>query len=160
MWYVAGIPFSESFLPVLAAEYIRIIRPLKGLVRKCVVLDLDETLWGGVVGEDGLHGIKLGGNNAPGNAYYDFQIALDALRRRGILLALCSKNNPEDVWPVIVTRMVLRRSHFIASRVNWMDKASNILEMARELNLGVDSVVFFDDNPAGAPSSGGNFRKC
>src|ERR1700682_4492874 len=143
------MPFSESFLPVLAAEYIRIIRPLKGLVRKCIVLDLDETLWGGVVGEDGLQGIKLGGNDAPGNAYYDFQIALDALRRRGVLLALCSKNNPEDVWPVIDghPHMVLRRSHFVAARVNWRDKASNIVDIPRELNLAVDIIVFLDDNP-------------
>jgi FkbH-like protein len=150
LWYVAGIPFSESFLPVLAAEYIRIIRPLKGLVRKCVILDLDETLWGGVVGEDGLDGIKLGGNDAPGNAYYDFQLALDGLQRRGVLLAVCSKNNPEDVWPVIDghPHMVLRRSHFVATRLNWRDKASNILEIARELSLGVDSIVFLDDNPA------------
>ena len=150
LWYMAGIPFSESFLQVLAAEYVRMIRPLKGLVRKCIVLDLDETLWGGVVGEDGLAGIKLGGNDAPGNAYHDFQIGLDGLQRRGVLLALCSKNNPDDVWPVIDSHphMVLRRSHFAASRINWRDKASNIVDIARELNLGIDSIVFLDDNPA------------
>jgi FkbH-like protein len=150
LWYMGSIPFSESFLPVLAAEYVRMIRPLKGLVRKCIVLDLDNTLWGGVIGEDGLDGIKLGGNDAPGNAFYDFQMALDALRQRGILLAICSRNNPEDVWPVIENhpQMVLRRHHFVASRINWLDKATNIDDIARELNIGLDSLVFLDDNPA------------
>jgi FkbH-like protein len=150
LWYVGGLPFSEAFLPVLAAEYMRVIRPLKGLVRKCIVLDLDNTLWGGVIGEDGLEGITLGGNDAPGNAFYDFQLALDGLRRRGVLLALCSRNNPEDAWAAIDSHphMVLRRHHFAASRVNWTDKASNIIDIARELNLGLDSFVFLDDNPA------------
>ena len=149
LWYLGAMPFSESFLPVLAAEHVKIIRPLKGLTRKCIVLDLDETLWGGIVGEDGAEGIKLGGNDAPGNAYHDFQLALDDLRRRGVVLALCSRNNPDDVWPVIEghPHMVLRRSHFAAARVNWSDKASNIRDIAAELNLGVDSFVFFDDNP-------------
>ena len=150
LWYLGSLPYSEAFLPVLAAEYLRVIRPLKGLVRKCIVLDLDNTLWGGVVGEDGLEGIKLGGNDAPGNAFRDFQLALLALRRRGILLALCSKNNPDDVWDVIENHphMVLRRADFAAVRINWADKASNITEIARELNLGLDSFVFVDDNPA------------
>jgi FkbH-like protein len=113
-------------------------------------VDLDNTLWGGVIGEDGLEGITLGGNDAPGNAFYDFQLALDGLRRRGVLLAICSRNNPDDVWPVIDSHphMVLRRNHFAASRVNWNDKASNIVEIARDLNLGLDSLVFLDDNPA------------
>jgi len=150
LWYMAGLPFSDSFLPVLAAEYLRVIRPLKGLTRKCLVLDLDNTLWGGVAGEDGIAGIKIGGSAAPGNAYADFQGALEALSRRGILLALCSKNNPEDVWPVFDGHpdMVLRRAHFAATRINWQDKATNIREIARELNLGLDSLVFLDDNPA------------
>ncbi len=150
LWYMGTIPFSESFLPVLADEYVRMIRPLKGLVRKAIVLDLDNTLWGGVIGEDGINGIKLGGNDAPGNAFHDFQVALDALRQRGILLTICSRNNPEDVWPVIERHpeMVLRQDHFVASRVNWLDKATNIRDIARELNIGLDSLVFLDDNPA------------
>ena len=150
MWYLASMPFSESFLSVLAAEYMRFIRPLKGRVRKCIVLDLDNTLWGGVIGEDGVDGIKLGGNDAPGNAFADFQKALDGLRRRGILLALCSKNNPDDAWAAIDghPHMVLRREHFVAHRINWDDKASNIRAIARELNLGIDSFDFIDDNPA------------
>ena len=150
MWYLASLPFSDSFLPVMAGEYLRFIRPLRGLTRKCLVLDLDNTLWGGVVGEDGLEGIKIGGTSAPGNAFADFQGTLLALSRRGILLALCSKNNPEDVWPVFETHpdMLLRRENFVASRINWQDKASNLRELAAELNLGLDSFVFLDDNPA------------
>jgi len=150
LWYMASLPFSDSFLPVMAGEYLRVIRPLKGLTRKCLALDLDNTLWGGVVGEDGLEGIKIGGTTAPGNAYADFQSALEGLSRRGILLALCSKNNPADVWPVFEAHpdMILRRNHFAASRINWQDKATNLREIAKELNLGLDSLVFLDDNPA------------
>lgn len=150
MWYLAGLPFSESFLPVLTAEHLRFIRPLKGMTRKCLVLDLDNTLWGGVLGEDGPEGIRLGGTAAPGNAFLDFQSALLDLHRRGVLLALCSKNNEEDVWPVIEGHpgMALRREHFAAARINWQDKAANIQEIAHELNLGLDSLVFLDDNPA------------
>ena len=149
LWYMASLPFSDSFLPVMAGEYLRYIRPLKGLTRKCLVLDLDNTLWGGVVGEDGLEGIKIGGTSAPGNAFADFQHALLTLSQRGILLALCSKNNSEDVWPIFDTHpdMALRRKDFAASRINWQDKASNIREIAHELNLGLDSFVFLDDNP-------------
>jgi FkbH-like protein len=150
LWYLGSVPYSDAFLPVLAAEYLRVIRPLKGLVRKCIVLDLDNTLWGGVIGEDGIDGIKIGGNDAPGNAFRDFQFALSALRRRGVLLAVCSKNNPDDVWPAFETHpeMVLRRDDFAAVRVNWTDKVANIVDIARELNLGLESFVFLDDNPA------------
>ena len=150
LWYMASMPYSDSFLPVMAAEYLRFLRPLKGLTRKCLVLDLDNTLWGGVIGEDGPHQIKIGGTAAPGNAFADFQRTLEALNRRGILLALCSKNNPDDVWPVFETHpdMILRRTHFAAARINWQNKAANLREIAHELNLGLDSLVFLDDNPA------------
>lgn len=150
LWYLASMPFSETFLPVIAAEYVRTLRPLTGLTRKCIVLDLDNTLWGGVVGEDGLHGIKIGGTAAPGNAFADFQRALGGLRQRGILLAICSKNNPDDVWPVFDSHpdIPLKRKDFAAARINWADKATNLREIARELNLGLDSLVFLDDNPA------------
>ncbi len=81
LWYMASMPVSDSFLPVLAAEWLRVIRPLKGLTRKCLVLDLDNTLWGGVIGEDGMHQIKIGGTAAPGNAFADFQRALAGLAK-------------------------------------------------------------------------------
>jgi FkbH-like protein len=150
LWYMASIPQSEGFLAAMASEYVRILRPIKGLTRKCLVLDLDNTLWGGVIGEDGLNNIKIGGTAAPGNAFHDFHRALAALQARGILLAICSKNTAADAWQVFDEHpdMLLRRRHFAAARINWQDKASNIREIARDLNIGLDSLVFLDDNPA------------
>ena len=115
---------------------------------KCLVLDLDNTLWGGVLGEDGLDGIKLGGDY-PGNAYARWQHALLQLQQQGIILTICSKNNERDVMEVWEHNkdMVLRREHFSAMRINWQDKATNLQELAAELNIGLDSMVFLDDNP-------------
>jgi len=117
--------------------------------KKCLVLDLDNTLWGGVLGEDGIDGISLGGDY-PGKAYTYWQRALLELSRNGIILAICSKNNETDVqeaWDKN-PNMVLRREHFSALRINWRDKATNLQELADELNIGLDSMVFLDDNPA------------
>ncbi|MES2459966.1 MAG: HAD-IIIC family phosphatase, partial [Armatimonadota bacterium] len=150
LWYLGSLPFSEGFLPTLAGEQVRFVRAITGLTRKCIVLDLDNTLWGGVLGEDGLARLKLGGTAAPGNAFLDFQHALKALSQRGILLALCSKNNEPEVMSALAEHpdMVLRRGDFSAVRINWNSKAANIAEIARELNIGLDSLVFLDDNPA------------
>lgn len=149
LWYMASLPYSESFLPVLAQGYVALLRALKGKTKKCIVLDLDNTLWGGVIGEDGIAGIKIGGTGAPGNAFADFQRALLDLRDRGILLAVCSKNNPDDIWPVFDSHpeMQIKREHIAAWRVGWQDKATSIREIAKELNIGRDSLVFLDDNP-------------
>ena len=117
--------------------------------KKCLVLDLDNTLWGGVLGEDGVDGIKLGGDY-PGKAYTIWQQALLQLQRNGVILTVCSKNNESDVqeaWDKNLG-MVLRREHFSALRINWQDKATNLRELAAELNIGLDSMVFIDDNPA------------
>lgn len=117
--------------------------------KKCLVLDLDNTLWGGVLGEDGVDGIQLGGDY-PGKAYSYWQKALLQLSLRGVILAVCSKNNESDVqeaWDNN-TAMVLKREHFGALRINWQDKATNIQALADELNIGLDSMVFVDDNPA------------
>ena len=117
--------------------------------KKCIVLDLDNTLWGGVLGEDGMDGIKIGGDY-PGKAFAFFQEALLELEKSGVILAVCSKNNEADVleaWERVPS-MVLRKEHFAACRINWQDKAGNIREMARELNIGLDSMVFLDDNPS------------
>jgi len=148
MWYMASMRIAESALPELARYSLRYIKALKGLTKKCVVVDLDGTLWGGIVGEVGAEGIALG-PTAPGVEYVDFQRALLALTRRGVLLAVCSKNNPQDALQVIRTHphMVLREEHFAAMRINWKNKADNIRELAQELNLGLDSFVFLDDNP-------------
>ena len=117
--------------------------------KKCLILDLDNTLWGGVLGEDGVDGISLGGDY-PGKAYYMWQKALSQLSSTGVILAVCSKNNLDDVleaWDANPA-MVLKQEHFAAMRINWLDKASNLQSMAEELNIGLDSMVFVDDNPA------------
>jgi FkbH-like protein len=148
MRYLAAMRLGEAVLGEVARAYARYVAPLKGLTRKCVVLDLDGTLWGGTVGEDGLHGIRLGGTS-PGVEYQDFQRYLLGLTERGILLAVNSKNNPEDALAVIRTHegMILREEHFSAVRINWLPKAENMASIAEELGLGVDHFVFLDDNP-------------
>ena len=116
--------------------------------KKCLVLDLDNTLWGGVLGEDGIDGIQLGGDY-PGKAYSYWQRSLLQLAHGGVILAICSKNNEPDVmeaWEKNAA-MVLKREHFSALRINWNDKATNMRELADELNIGLDSMVFLDDNP-------------
>ena len=117
--------------------------------KKCLVLDLDNTLWGGVLGEDGIDGIKLGGDY-PGKAFSYWQQALLQLSRNGVILAVCSKNNEADVLEAWEKNphMILRHEHFSALRINWQDKATNLHELAQELNIGLDSMVFVDDNPS------------
>ena len=116
--------------------------------KKCLVLDLDNTLWGGVLGEDGIDGIKIGGDY-PGKAFLYFQEALLELSKSGVILTVCSKNNEQDVLEAWAKNpfMVLKKEHFAAYRINWQDKATNMRELAEELNLGLDSFVFIDDNP-------------
>jgi FkbH-like protein len=148
MYYRGSFVFSESFLPVIADEYMGYIKALKNLSRKCIVLDLDNVLWGGIIGEDGFDGIRLG-RDSPGNAYVDFQRLLLSYYNRGIILAINSRNNYEDVIKVIREHpyMVLREKHFAAMRINWQDKVQNMIELAEEINIGLDSMVFVDDNP-------------
>jgi len=147
-WYRGSIPFSDDFTPILADEYIRYVIAMKGRAKKCIVLDLDNTLWGGIIGEDGIEGIKLG-NTAPGIEYVEFQRSLLSLYNRGIILAICSKNNPDDALRVFREHpsQVLKEEHFAAMRINWQNKAANIAELAKEINIGLDSMVFLDDNP-------------
>jgi FkbH-like protein len=146
--HLAAMRLSGPILADLALAYANYIAPLKGLTRKCVVVDLDNTLWGGIVGEDGPHGIKLG-VTSPGSEYREFQQHLLSLTERGLLLAINSKNNPEDALEVIRSHeaMVLREESFAAMRINWLPKPENMLAIAQELNIGVDSLVFLDDNP-------------
>lgn len=116
--------------------------------KKCIVLDCDNTLWGGVVGEDGVHGVKLG-QDYPGNAFKGFQELLYALSKKGILLAVCSKNNLIDVQELWNNNSnnVINDTVLSAYRINWQNKAENIKSIAEELNIGTDSLVFIDDNP-------------
>ncbi len=145
---LADQPFATAFLPRLGAELARYIRAAVGTPRKCLVLDLDNTLWGGILGEDGPERLRLGGD-AVGEAYREFQQAILALHHRGVLLALCSRNDENDVLEVLRSHpgMLLRPHHFAAIRVNWSDKVENIRSLARELNIGLDSLAFVDDDP-------------
>jgi len=146
-YYIADMKLSSLLIPQLAQEYVSYIRAAQGNVKKCIVLDLDNTLWGGIIGEDGFDSIKLG-PKAPGKAFFEFQQILLSYFNRGIILAVNSKNNPEDALEVIRNHphMILRENHFAAMRINWKDKATNIKEIAQELNIGTDSMIFVDDD--------------
>lgn len=148
MYYAAKSPVSFPFMRFLAAEYMRYILPVKSKNKKCLVLDLDNTLWGGVAGEDGLEGVSLD-ITGPGMAFRDFQKAILNLYTKGILLAVNSKNNPEDALEIIENHphMVLRKKHFSVMKINWANKVDNLKEIANELGIGLDSMVFIDDNP-------------
>ena len=148
LWYLARMRLNPAGLAALAELLARHVAAGRGGARKVAAVDLDGVLWGGVVGEAGVHGIELG-EEGIGLAFQDFQRELLALRDVGVLLALCSKNNEQDAHEVFARHpaMVLRREHFAAERVNWQDKATNLRERAGELNLGLDSFVFLDDNP-------------
>jgi len=147
--YVWKAPFRPPFLNLYALHLARIVRVLKGKAKKCIIVDCDNTLWGGVVGEEGLDGIELDPNSYPGKAFYDFQTGLLHLSERGILVVLCSKNNEADVLEVLDKHPAcqLKRKHLSGWRINWQDKATNIAELAEDLNLGLDSFVFVDDSP-------------
>lgn len=145
---VGDIKVSLDYIPYLAHELMGYIIAYAGLSKKCIVLDLDNTLWGGIVGEDGFNSIKLG-PDAPGNAFVELQKMLLSLYQRGIILAINSKNNYDEAIKVIKEHpyMILREDHFSALRINWEDKVKNMKEIANELNIGLDSIVFLDDDP-------------
>ncbi|HZF00693.1 MAG TPA: HAD-IIIC family phosphatase [Methylomirabilota bacterium] len=145
--FMASRPFTDDLANLLAAEIAAFCAARKGFARKCLVLDLDNTLWGGVVGEDGVAGLQIGGG-FPGNIYTELQKEICALHKRGVTLAIVSKNNEPDAWEVFNQRpeMILKRTDFSMHRINWQDKAFNIRELAKELNLGLDAFVILDDN--------------
>jgi FkbH-like protein len=147
-WLTVRMAFPAAHLADVSREWMRFLHPLSGRVAKAIAVDLDNTLWGGVVGEDGFDGIQLGAE-FPGAAYRNVQRALLDLRQRGILLAICSKNNSADAMEVLERHpdMLLRPQHFAALRIDWNDKAANLREIAEELNIGIDAVAFLDDNP-------------
>ena len=148
LWHLARFRWSRQATGLLARRYAAAVAASRGRMRKCLVLDLDNTLWGGVIGEDGLEGLRLGEEGA-GLAFREFQTELLNLHRQGFLLALCSKNNPEDALQAIRSHpsMRLREEHFASMRLNWDDKAANLRSIAEELNIGLDSMVFVDDSP-------------
>lgn len=150
LWFAAKSPFSPELYRKAATEIENLVRAVEGRARKLVVVDLDNTLWGGIVGETGPEGITLGGHDAVGEAFCAFQDALLALKNRGVLLAIASKNDESVAMEALRSHpeMRLRPSDFAAYRIDWADKAGNILSIANELNLGLQSVVFIDDNPS------------
>jgi FkbH-like protein len=148
MWHTSRYPFSVAGAQALVRRLMTYPLLLKTPRAKVIVLDADNTLWGGIIGEDQLHGIALG-PDYPGSAFVAFQRRLLDFQQRGILLALCSKNNLEDVMDVLRNHphQVLREQHFAGIRVNWEPKVDNLRALAAELNLGLDSFVFLEDSP-------------
>ncbi len=148
LYYIAKMPIAAEMLPRVAKNVVDAVSARCGRFKKCVVLDLDGTLWGGVIGDDGLDGIQVG-ELGLGHAFSDFQLWLKELRERGIILAVCSKNNediakePFECHP----EMVLRLEDISVFVANWEDKATNICHIQQKLNIGMDSMVFLDDNP-------------
>jgi len=148
IYYSARIPVAQRHWIPLAAAYASYIRAMLNMEIKCIVLDLDNTLWGGVLAEEGLDRIQLG-ETFPGNVYRRFQQYLASLHGAGYVLAISSKNNMEDVREVLNghPQMVLREPHFAAIRANWNSKAQNILEISKEIQITCDQMLFIDDNP-------------
>lgn len=149
LWHMAKLPFASAYIPIYADMLARIIGALRGKSRRCLVLDLDNTLWSGVIGDDGLEGILIGQGNPTGEAHLDVQHHALALRARGVVLAVSSKNTDEVARAPFQKHpeMALREEHIAVFQANWNDKASNIRAIAQELNLGLDAFVFLDDNP-------------
>jgi FkbH-like protein len=146
-WQIGRAPIGRHALLPFGQEYGKFIRALRGKTRKCLVLDCDNTLWGGVVGEDGIGGIKLG-STYPGSCYQAFQREILNLHDRGVILALCSKNNEADVLEVLHNHpeTILREEHLATRQINWDDKVTNLNRIAQSLNIGLDSLVFVDDS--------------
>jgi FkbH-like protein len=149
-WFESKQPCSPPLLVELAREAAHLLRSLKHPPKKVLVLDLDNTLWGGVVGDDGLEGIELGDTSPRGEAFKAFQKYILSLKQRGVLLAVCSKNDPAKAAEPFSKHpdMVLKMEDLVSFKANWDPKSDNIRQMAAELNLGLDSFVFVDDNPA------------
>jgi len=149
-WYLGKIALTRPALAEAARDIRAALGALSGGPRKLLVVDLDDTMWGGIVGDVGWEGLRLGGLDGTGEAFVDFQKAVKDLKRRGVVLAIVSKNE-ESVALEAIRRhpeMVLREEDFVGWRINWTDKAANILDLTKSLNLGLQSVVFIDDNPA------------
>lgn len=147
-WLMARLPYSTGEMAAAAREWVRFLLPITGRTCKALVCDLDNTLWGGVIGEDGMAGIRLDQEH-PGGAHRGLQRAILDLFERGIILAVNSKNNEADAMEAITGHpgMLIKPDQFACFRINWQDKAQNLREIAKELNIGVDALAFIDDNP-------------
>jgi FkbH-like protein len=148
-WNLAKLSFSSTYLPLYAEHVARLMGAMRGKSRRCLIMDLDNTLWGGVIGDDGLDGIQLAQGDATGEAYLSVQRYALELRQRGIVLAVSSKNTDETARLPFRKHpeMLLREEHFAVFQANWNDKPTNIKAIAGELSLGLDAMVLLDDNP-------------
>ena len=149
LWYLTKTPFSNNFFKQVISDLSNLYESIKGLSKKLLILDLDDTLWGGIVGEVGWKNLRIGGHDHLGEAFRDFQIQIKSLKNQGIILALVSKNDEVTAIEAINSHpeMILSMEDFVTHRINWEDKAKNIVDIVNELNLGLQSVVFLDDSP-------------
>jgi FkbH-like protein len=149
-WHMAKMPFAIPIVPLYADLVMRVLAAVTGKARKCLVLDLDNTLWGGVIGDDGVEGIVLGQGSAGGEAFLEIQRLAKRLRQRGVILAVCSKNEQDAALKPFREHpeMALAEDDIAVFQANWTDKASNLRLIAETLQIGIDSLVFLDDNPA------------
>ena len=147
-FFSGDIKISTEYIPKFVNELMGYVYAITGITKKCIVLDLDNTLWGGIIGEDGFDNIKLG-DSPVGHSFVEFQKRLLALNQRGIILAINSKNNFDDAIEVIKKHpnMIIKEDNFACVKINWDDKVVNLQKIAEELNIGLDSMVFFDDDP-------------
>lgn len=150
LWNIGKLPFAQRYTPIYADHVCRILAAKLGKSRRCLIMDLDNTLWGGVIGDDGLNGILIGNGDPTAEAYLHVQRTVLALHDRGIVLAVSSKNEETTARHPFLEHpdMLLREHHLAVFQANWSDKASNIRAIAETLSLGLESMVFLDDNPA------------
>jgi FkbH-like protein len=146
-YYLAKSKWNKKGLEELSNLYLSHIKAYLGIRKKCIAVDLDNTLWGGIIGQDGIENIQLS-NDGAGKAFYDFQLALLNYYKQGIILSICSKNSENVVNEVFEKHpyMVLKPEHFAVKKINWNNKVENLIEIAKELNIGLDSIVFLDDS--------------
>ncbi|MGL4106766.1 HAD-IIIC family phosphatase [Clostridium sp. LP20] len=147
LYYLARMAFSEKVLPIIAKNVTDIIKATLGKIKKCIVIDLDNTLWGGIIGEDGIEKIQIG-ELGIGRVFSDFQMWLKELQKRGILLAVCSKNDEDKAKDPFINHpdMILRLEDISLFVANWENKVENILYIQKTLNIGMDSIVYIDDS--------------
>jgi FkbH-like protein len=149
-WNLYKLPFAQAMVPIYVEHVGRLLGAIRGTARKCLVLDLDNTIWGGVIGDDGMEGIVLGQGDGTGEAFLDVQRTALALRERGIVLAVSSKNTEEIALQPFRSHpeMLLKPDHIAVFQANWTDKATNLEVIAKALNIGLDALVLLDDNAA------------
>lgn len=150
MWYLSKTPYHKQVFKLAAEACYSVLNAWNGLAKKVLIVDLDDTLWGGIVGDDGMDNLRIGGHDPIGEAFADVQKYILQLKSQGIILCISSKNDEQVALEVFDKNigMILKKDDFVTWRINWKDKAENVAEIIKELNVGDDSVVFLDDSPA------------